>query len=144
VRLERLRKPLVLKISVANPSSVEGADDVYASIENGLEGAECYRLDRSKVTAAAIEFVVILSSAAAIATIANFLYNVWKDNRDKGHLYVYLNPDVQIMIEGQTSMIEIEEIQRRINNIQASGQLTQMDHEILEEIKQKRIWIRTK
>jgi len=77
-------------------------------------------LDRSKVTAAAIEFVVILSSAAAIATIANFLYNVWKDNRDKGHL------------------------QRRINNIQASGQLTQMDHEILEEIKQKRIWIRTK
>lgn len=139
-----MRKSLVLKISVANPSSIEGADDVYASIENGLESAECYRLDRSKVTAAAIEFVVILTSAAAIATIANFLYNVWKDQRDKGQLYVCVNPDVQIMIKNKTAMIEIEEFQSKVNQTHKTGQQIPMDKEILDEINQRRIWIKTK
>jgi len=120
------------------------ANEVYKAIEDGLEKAECYRLDSSKVTAAAIEFVVILTSAAAIATIANFLYNVWKDNRDKGQLYVYVNPDVQIMIKNKTAMIEIEEFQSNVNQAQKTGQQIPMDQEIFDEIKQRRIWIKTK
>jgi len=141
-----LRNPLILKISVANPSFSAKVDDVYRDIENSLEGVECYRLDSSKVTAAAIEFVVVLSSVAAVATIANFLYNIWKDHRDKGQLYVAIDPDrgVQIMISESTSEVEIEEFQRKINKVQVSGQLTKMDQEMLEEIKRKQVWIRTK
>jgi len=135
-----------LKISVADPSPSAKVDDVYRDIESSLNDSECYRLDGSKVTAAAIEFVVILLSAAAIATIANFLYNVWKDHRDKGQLYVAVDPDkdIQIMISENTSEIEIEDFQRKINRVQSSGKVTQMDQDILEEIKRKRIWIRTK
>jgi len=48
---------LILKISVANPKSPSSeVDDVYNAIENKLKSGECYRLDRSKVTGAAIEF----------------------------------------------------------------------------------------
>lgn len=140
-----MSKPLLLKISVANPTSPE-SDSVYSTIENGLKDAECYRLGRSKVTAAAIEFLVILTSAAAVATIANFLYNVWKDNRDKGELYIAIDPDsnTQIMISGKTIEVEIEDFQRKIDMVQRSDKVIQMDQELLDEIRRKRIWIRTR
>lgn len=141
-----MRNPLLLKICVANPSSGAKVDEVYRAIEDHLENAQCYRLDRSKVTAAAIDFVVILSSAAAITTIASFLYRIWKDHRDKGELFVTIDPDkgVQIMITDGTSEIEIEDFQKEINKNRKSNQLTKMDEDILEEIKRKRYWIRTK
>ena len=84
-----MENPLMLKISVAIPPNLEEAIVVYRAIgENVEENAQCYRLDETKVTAAAIEFVVILSSAAAIATIANALYQIWKDHKENGQLYV--------------------------------------------------------
>jgi len=52
--------------------------------------------------------------------------------------------DIQIMISEGTSEIEIEEFQKKINKVHARGQLTQTDEEILEEIKRRRVWIRTK
>jgi len=128
-----------------NPPSSE-VDDVYNAIENKLKSGECYRLDRSKVTGAAIEFIVILTSAAAVATIANFLYQIWKDHKDKGQLYVAVDPDkdVHIMISENTSEIEIEEFQRKINKIYASGQMSQLDRKIIEEIKYRKIWMKKK
>lgn len=142
-----MANPLLLKISVANSKvSSKDVDKIYEDIERNLEGAQCYHLDRTKVTAAAIEFVAILTSAAAIATIANVLYQVWKRHRDEGQLYVAVDPSggVQIMISEGTAKVEIEELQKKINRVHASGQLTQMDQEMLEEIKRRRIWIRTK
>lgn len=46
------------------------------------------------------------------------------------------------MISENTSEIEIEEFQRKINRMHESGQMTQMDEEILEEMKRRRIWIK--
>ena len=129
MRFGSLKNPLMLKISVANPPRSEEVDDVYEAIENKVEGAECYRLNVSGVTAAAIEFLLILSSVANVATIAGLLYQIWKDHKEKGQLYVAVDPDrdVQIMISDRTSEVEIEEFQRKINRIHASGQMTQMD-----------------
>lgn len=140
-----MAKPLILKISVADPRvSGEEVDKVYGYIENNLKSAECYRLDRSKVTAAAIEFIAILRDVAAVATIADFLFNVWKYNKDKGKLYVAVDPEkgIQIMISDHTSKIEIEEFQRKTNLANAEGQMNNMDKELLEEIKSQRIWVR--
>ncbi len=137
---------LILKISVANPvKSSKETDEVYKTIENSIEGAQTFRLDRSKVTAAAIEFISILTATGAIAEIASLLYTIWKDHRDKGSLYVSVDsPKIEIMISSKTTEIEIEEFQRKINKFVESGQITDFDKEILEEIKHRRIWIKTK
>jgi hypothetical protein len=140
-------KPFVLKVSVANSGSSEEAESVYEAIQENLKDAECYRLrPLDGFGGAAIDFVAILQSAAAIAGIANFVYNVWKNHRKNGQLYVCVDPErgVQIMITDQTTEIEIEEFQKKINSVVASGCLNRMDAEILEDIKRRRIWIKTK
>jgi hypothetical protein len=48
------------------------------------------------------------------------------------------------MITDQTTEIEIEEFQRKINLAVASDRINQMDAGILEDIKRRRTWIRTK
>jgi hypothetical protein len=87
-------KPFLLKISVANAGSCEEAESVYQAIQDNLKNAECYRLRPSgRFGGAAIEFVAILQSAAAVAGIASFLYTVWKDHRKKGQLCICIDPE---------------------------------------------------
>ena len=140
-------KPLLLKICVANPTSDKPEiDKVYSDIVNTIDGTDFYELNRSKVTAAAIEFVAILTSVSAIATIAKVVYDLWKKHNKDGDLYVSVNPEkgIQIMISEKTSAAEIECFQEKINEFYRSEPIGEMDENLLAEFKRERIWLKLK
>jgi hypothetical protein len=140
-------KPLLLKICVANPmSDISEIDKVYMDIVNNVGSAEFYQLDRSKVTGAAIEFVAILTSSSAIATIAKIVYEIWKKHKQDGDLYVAVNPEkgIQIMISEKTSAVELQIFQEKINAIYRTEPINALDENLLTEVKKERIWLKLK
>jgi len=141
-----MENPLVLKLCVADPPYGADVDAVYNAIEKNLEGAEIYRLDKSKVTAAAIEMIVILGAAASIATIAGFLYQIWKDHKDKGSLYVAADPKngIQQMISDEISDKEIEEFQTKLTKLIKSDRSGQIYEKTILEVRYSKAWVKTK
>ncbi len=137
---------LVLRICVANPPYGSKVDTLYDAIEKKVTGAEAYRLDRSKVTAAAIELTLILQATSTIAAIADLLYHVWKDHKDKGQLYVVADPrnKIEIMISRTTTRKDLDEFQRRLIELVSSGRESEIYQETIDEMGRSRIWIKTK
>ncbi|MBA7553118.1 hypothetical protein ES705_45705 [subsurface metagenome] len=112
------KKTVVIKLTAVD---AEAPDMYYKYIEDNTssEGIETYRLDRRKVTAAAIEFVVVLTAANVILQIATLLVkgiNLLQKKRGKGtqrpHIYVKIG-DVDILIENVTS----EAVQKIVTSI---------------------------
>ena len=70
-------KQLALEIAVANSTSGFEVSEVYDALEKELPEAEIYRLDSSKVSAAAIEFIALIGVLGSVATIANLLWYIY-------------------------------------------------------------------
>jgi len=141
-----MENPLVLLLCVADPRPGAAVDAIYNTIEENIESAEIYRLDRSKVTFAAVEMIVILSAAASVATVVSLLYQIWKDHRDKGNLYVGADPkgDIQQMISDKTSDNEIEEFQTKLTKLRKSDRSGQIYEETVLEVRHSKAWRKTK
>ena len=137
---------LILKICVANPKSGVNVNEVYQDISKNLENSQSYLLDSSQVSGAAIELVVLVSGVAAIVTIADFLWKMWEKHKEKGQLYITIDPEkrVNIMISDQTTEKEIQEFQKKIDDYFESGEINKMDEEILYEVENTKIWKKIK
>jgi hypothetical protein len=94
-------KQLALKISVANPTCGFEVSEVYDELENELLNAEVYRLESTKVTFVAIEFVAILGDVGSVASIAAFLFYIYdtrirpkkRNQKDTCGLYIAIDPE---------------------------------------------------
>ena len=141
-----MNNPLLIKICAADLSDGKQVDNIYQLIQENPNVTECYRLDGSKVTAAAVDFVIILTSVAATMEIASFLYQLWKDYQKKGQMYVGLNSKkgVQILISKDTRELEIIQFQKKINMEVERDQMNDDDEELLYKIKKEHFWIKTK
>jgi len=137
---------LVLKICVANPPFGTKVDTVYDVIEKSIEQAEAYRLNRSKVTGAAVELTLVLQATATVATVANLLYNIWKNHKDKGQLYVAADAEnrIDIMITETTTKKDLEDFQEKLVKLASSEREVEIYQETMDEVKRTRLWIRTK
>lgn len=141
-----LTKSLIVKICLADSASKNAPDEVYTAIESNPKIEECYRLDGTKVTAAAIDFVAIIASIGAISEIVNLFYQIWKDHKDKGKLYVGINPNrgIQLLISKDTTENDLQEFQQKIIAELKNTELNSIDKQLLLEIKETRYWIKTK
>jgi RNA binding exosome subunit len=137
---------LVLKICFANLRQGAKSESMYEEIEKRITEAEVYRLDKSKATAAAIELALVLHATVAIATVTNLLYTIWKDHKKEGQLYVAADPEnrIDIMITENTSKKELDEFQEKIIKLTSSEREIEIYQETMDEISQRRLWIRTK
>jgi hypothetical protein len=93
-------KNLALKISVANPVAGLKVSEVYDELEKVLPRADSYRLDSSKVSAAAIEFLTVLYVTGSVTSIAGLLWYVYdskiRPKKAKGNdcgLYIAIDPE---------------------------------------------------
>ncbi len=95
-------KQLALMVTVVNPTYGLEVSEVYDELEKQLPGAEIYCLDSSKVTAAAIEFIALLSVVGSVASIAGVLWYVYdtkirpkkKGQDDTCGLYIVIDPEM--------------------------------------------------
>jgi hypothetical protein len=106
-------------MAVANPTPEIDVAEVYGEIEKSFSGAAIYRLDSSKVSAAAIEIVVLLSVVGSIASVASLLWQVYdhtvgrkKKPTDDCGLYIAIVPEKGLHWWVGKEFLSLEDFQR--------------------------------
>jgi len=69
-----MESSLAIKIALANTGHDVNPNEVYNYIESNSKEIEAYQLDSTKVTAAAIDYILLLSAVGSAASIASLLW----------------------------------------------------------------------
>lgn len=116
-----MANPVAIQIALANLSGRVSSEVIYNFIESASDNIETYELDSTKVSAAAIEYVVLLSVAGSIASLATLLWMVYdkfiaptkRSSSDEAGIYVVLRrPDGNLVefLSERTTKIAISSL----------------------------------
>lgn len=153
-----MTKPLAIQISLANLSGRVGPEDVYRFIESTGEDIETYKLDSRKVSAAAIDYVVLLCAAGSVASLASLLWMAYEKfiaptkstPSDQAGIYVVLRrPDgslVEFFIgkEYKDRELFIGDFTATVTALRDSGDSQVHYQEVIFEVKRSGLWIKRK
>lgn len=153
-----MANPVAIQIALANLSGRVSSEVIYNFIESASDNIETYELDSTKVSAAAIEYVVLLSVAGSIASLATLLWMVYdkfiaptkRSSSDEAGIYVVLRrPDgnlVEFFIgkDYKDRDIFIEDFKTTITELRNSSDYLPEYQKVILEIQRTGLWIKRK
>jgi hypothetical protein len=77
-RRNHMESAVPIKIALANVGDLADPGEIFKFIETGSTDLETYELDGSKVTAAAIDYLAILSAVGSVASVASLLWMAYE------------------------------------------------------------------
>lgn len=156
-----MSNPLALQIALANLGYLNDKPDIeeiYNFIESEIVNIETYQLDSKKVSAAAIDYVILLGVVGSVASIASILWMTYEkfiapkkaNDKDNSGIYITMRkPDgslIEFWIgnEYKNRDIFIKDFTHEVSNFKESGDSIQHFHETSIEVKNSGHWIQRK
>jgi len=152
-----MTSPIAIKIALANLSDEIDTEEIYQYIESNSNDLETYQLDSTKVTAAAIDYIAILSIVGSIASTASLLWMAYEKfiarkrqkNSDAG-IYIVIHLSEKERIEfwiGKTHNDKdqfINEFTFRVTEFSKSKKSKKKFNEIKKDITHSGVWKKRK
>jgi hypothetical protein len=148
-------REIPIMICVGNPIDTAQADETYAAIEQAITSGECYRLDRRKVTAAAIEFLTVLYVTGSLSSVAALLWCAYdkvtarhnKKRDGKAILYIAIAPEEGLDWSIGDKFTEretfVRDFELKVSHY-LEGEPSQTAQQVLVEVRCSEKWVRTR
>lgn len=149
-----MAKPIVLKIALANLQAETDPEAIFDFIEaNGVD-IETYRLDSKKVSAAAIDYVLVLSAVGSVASVAQLLWMAYdrfiaakkRRESDTEGIYIHLdsggNSKFWLGNHDRDKELFIETFTKKVSKFRETERAEDLYQKTQEDIRQSGIWIR--
>lgn len=153
-----MAKPLAIQLAFANLSGRVDPKSVYRFIESTGGDIETYELDSRKVSAAAIDYVLLLGAAGSVASLASLLWMAYEKfiaptkstPADQAGIHVALHQSdgslVEFFIgkEYKDRELFIGDFTSTVTALRESGDSEAHYQEVSVEVKRSGLWIRRK